>query len=85
MIEVCVEVKYTSIFKIPGLVQREGLVGLSPGSSLFLAFTLFLLPLFLPLPTPGSLIPCLILLSWRDLDCYSGFQCSFKGRHLCLV
>lgn len=30
----------------------------------------------------GSLIPCLILLSWRDLDHCSGLYRYFKGRHL---
>lgn len=38
VIEVCAEMKKIHLYlRIPGLVRREGLVGLKPGPSLFLA------------------------------------------------
>ena len=59
--------------KNPRSCRTEGFGGphlTLPSSWLLPAF--FSLPvLFLPLPTPGTLIPGLILLSWRCLDCCS--------------
>lgn len=74
VIEVCAEIKKKYVSKYPSLVQHEGMVVLAPGPS-----WLLLPPHAYPFPC------CLILLSWKDLDCYSEFYCYLKGKHLCLV